>query len=444
MTQNAYQLISLDGTLVTSWPTSFDGGYWVVDINDVDVQTNGSIIVLPDASLVNNGQSIIFNNVSAIDFEVNTYTNVPLATIKAGEVQELYLYNNTTKQGAWRVVPYGGGANNINNVILESTNNSLVITNGNITPPGGTVDLQLTTSLANLNTINTQGILVIKGQNPLEWQTCEILGGDNIVVTDGDGILNNPIISLNNSLTNIANATIGSINITGTIIDSNNNNLTIDTGTGSLIISNDMSVGGDATVAGTLVVSGATTFDANVVIKDAMIGLIDVTGSVIDSNNNDLTIDTGTANLIISNDALIQGDATIAGKITVDGDATFGGNVTINGTFNNQFLPKVFCSFTDTLTPPTNSIVITSKSDNVSKVTGSSGIYDIYWTNPFSNINYTPTFGLNTDGGALPFVSSVYSTVRDVDHMTIAVLDAAGEPVTSAPYGVNVIIMSAS
>lgn len=378
MTQNSYRKINLDADIKTSWSIAFDGGYLIQDINDVDVTLNNATLFLPAVDIVNSGQSVVLNNVSALDFNVSTSTSTLLTQIKAGEVFEFYLYDNTVAGGLWRIIPYGGGTNNINNIVLESSDNSIVIIDGNVTPPGGTVNFQLTESLSNLNNVNTEGIVVITGKSPLTWTAREIIGYDNIIVTDGDGINNNPIIKLNNVLGNI---------------------------------------------------------------NSALIGGITIAGNAIDSNNNDLTLDTGTANLIINNDVTVKGDIVIDGASTTNGNATFNGTVTITGTLEAPNVIRAACRFTDTLTPPGNTIVIVNKTPNISSVTGSNGKYAINFSPHLSSINYIPMACVFTDGSSLPEVRNIFPVVCDVDQMTVTITDNTGQLVTSIPQGASIYIV---
>ena len=69
MSQNSYQLLNLTANIVLSWPSSFGSGSVVCDINDVNTNAGGRTITMPNATLVPNGTSAIFNNISG-----NSYT----------------------------------------------------------------------------------------------------------------------------------------------------------------------------------------------------------------------------------------------------------------------------------------------------------------------------------------------------------------------------------
>src|SRR5271170_336748 len=176
MAQSSYQLINLTADIVLTWPFSFAGPPTVADINDISPNQGGWTIAMPDATLAPIGQNVVFNNISAYSFQIiaNDLTTV-IATVTAGQVVTLYLYDNTTtpaSNGLWRVIPYGSGTNGIVALTAQSTDTSITITNGSITPPGGTINFKLPTSLTNLNTtISNIGFPVITGVSPLTWTT---------------------------------------------------------------------------------------------------------------------------------------------------------------------------------------------------------------------------------------------------------------------------------
>jgi hypothetical protein len=243
MAQSSYQLINLTSDIVLTWPFSFAGPPTVADINDVSPNQDGWTIAMPDATLAPVGQNVVFNNISAFSFQIiaNDLTTV-IATIDAGEVVTLYLYDNTTSpalNGLWRVIPYGSGTNAIVSLIAESTDSSITITNGAITPPGGTINFQLPTSIFNLNEVSTTAFPVITGTDPLTWQTVDLVAGENINITNPNGIAGDPVINLATVVTGLSAMTAGNLTISGEVIvsDVTNGNIQLSTsGTGQVQI----------------------------------------------------------------------------------------------------------------------------------------------------------------------------------------------------------------
>jgi hypothetical protein len=264
MAQSSYQLINLTSDIVLTWPFSFAGPPTVADINDVSPNQDGWTIAMPDATLAPVGQNVVFNNISAFSFQIiaNDLTTV-IATINAGEVVTLYLYDNTTSpalNGLWRVIPYGSGTNAIVSLIAESTDSSITITNGAITPPGGTINFQLPTSIFNLNEVSTTAFPVITGTDPLTWQTVDLVAGENINITNPNGIAGDPVINLATVVTGLSAMTAGNLTISGEVIvsDVTNGNIQLSTsGTGQVQINGvNIDPSGNLTGINNLTVNG--------------------------------------------------------------------------------------------------------------------------------------------------------------------------------------------
>jgi hypothetical protein len=265
MAQSSYQLINLTSDIVLTWPFSFLSPPTVADINDISPNQAGWTIAMPDATLAPVGQNVVFNNVSAFSFQIvaNDLITV-IATITAGEVATLYLYDNTTvpaTNGLWRVIPFGGGTNAITALTAQSTNSSVTITNGVITPPGGVINFQLPTSLTNLNTtISSIGFAVITGLSPLTWTTVDFLSDSNISITHPDGTTGNPVVSLASTIGPITSLIVGNLTLSGDIITNNttNGNIQLSTnGTGQVQINGvSTDINGNLTGINNLTVNG--------------------------------------------------------------------------------------------------------------------------------------------------------------------------------------------
>jgi len=372
-TQVSYQLITLTNNIVLSWPSSFIGGTVAAGFNEVDPDQDGWTIALPDATLSANGTDVIFNNISIYTFDILKNDNTFLYTLNPGDIIDFKLYDSSTSAGLWRIIPFGGGYNGVVAFEAISSDNSIDITNGDVTPPGAVIDFKLPESIFNLNNVITTGLAVITGNNPLTWTTTTITAGTNINVTGGDGILDVPIINLLPDVSDLTSLQVGSFSITG------NNLMATDINTDLVFTAG----GGGGT------------------------GELDLNGVLIDANGN-----------------------------------TAIPNLTVSGVFNNPFIPKAWCVFTDTIVGNSNTIV-TEDSSNVISITGSGGYYEILFTISMSNINYGVMISLGSLGSTLPpIVYSGFWTTRNLGSVVISIVDASGELVTALPYGATVMIMS--
>jgi hypothetical protein len=222
MAQSSYQKITLTDDIILSWPTSFGGGTVVTDIIDVEPDDDDYTITMPNATLVSNGYTVKFNNISEYDFTLLAYDGLTeIAEVTAGEVVNIYIYDASTSNGLWRVVPDGGGTNGVVSFTAESSDESIDITGGVITPPGGVIDFQLPTSISNIIELDIEGFPVITDTDPLTWTTRELIGGDNITISDGDGVSDSPVINLSANISGVTTLSVGNIDMNGSTIEAN-------------------------------------------------------------------------------------------------------------------------------------------------------------------------------------------------------------------------------
>ncbi len=379
MAQSSYQQINLTADITLSWPFSFQAPPVIADINNINASAGNFKIILPDATLASPGQNILFNNISVNAFRImNNDGTTQITSIAAGEVFYLYLSDTSTVNGTWTPVPFGGGISNINSVIATSSNNTITITNGSLTPPGGSINFSLTDSMTNLNSLGkTPGFLVSKGTNPLTWVTRELLGGGNIVVNDSDGFAADPVFVLANALTDITSAAIGNLQLSGDIITTNITN-------------------------GGIQVSSAGT------------GKVSINGLQIDTSAN----------------------------ITGGNNLTLTGSLTVGGSFVSPKTPKAFFTFTDTLVPASNKISILDSSNvstitgsnGVYTITFTTAMSSTNYGVVFG----LGSTGGSTPYVSHPFY---ISTSKTTSSFSIAIVDAGGVLVTSVPNGITGMIM---
>jgi len=218
--RETFQVITLTGNIVVSWPFSDSSNQVIADWNNViGSETAQYTITLPDATLAEPGQKIIFNNKSIYSFQVlaNDGTTV-LQTITAGQIKLFNLNDISTASGGWDVVPFGGGTTAISSITAQSTDSSIVISNGIVTPPGGKIDFALPPSMSSLNKISTVGLPVLTNDKTKTWISRNIIQGSNIVVNNGDGVSGNPQIALSNTLTELTSIVVGKLSLSGSII----------------------------------------------------------------------------------------------------------------------------------------------------------------------------------------------------------------------------------
>lgn len=112
--------LGLSSNIVLEWPTELNSqnGDIVPEILEINATAPNLAIQFPDATLVSGGYSILVNNIGAQTFAVLNSVGATIATVASGEVWQLYLADNTTPAGVWRVFQFGAGVSNANAAAL--------------------------------------------------------------------------------------------------------------------------------------------------------------------------------------------------------------------------------------------------------------------------------------------------------------------------------------
>lgn len=170
----------------------------VADMMDVTATIGNLNIFLPDATQTTPGFSISFNNVGANSFNIVLNDEATLLTpVAVGKVLTIYLYDTTTSNGSWRIIPFGGGVNGISELVLRSSDNSITVAGSPVSPPSGTLDIKLPGLISAISelTTGTPGILALDPETN-SWSLISLVNGSNIVITNPSGVGGNPKISL--------------------------------------------------------------------------------------------------------------------------------------------------------------------------------------------------------------------------------------------------------
>ncbi len=115
----SYRYVSLTISQVLDWPLETAPTTDVVaSIMDVNATTAGLTIKMPDATEAGNGRTVLFNNVGANTFAVQTSTGVQICAPTSGSTFQIYLTDNSTAAGTWRSFQYGAAVSATNASIL--------------------------------------------------------------------------------------------------------------------------------------------------------------------------------------------------------------------------------------------------------------------------------------------------------------------------------------
>ena len=251
----SFQKISLSADLNLVWPSNFSLLLALCDLNQVTPLANGYSITLPDVTAPGSalGFGGEFNNVSTFTFFLKAYgQSSTLFTISPGQVVRIYVDNVADNATGWKVI-FPPSVSAITALGISSSNSSVLVSGGNVSSPGGQVNLSLPTSFTNLTQqITSPGFAVISSVNPLTWKSVDLVAGGNINISNPSGVSGEPVISLSSSISAISSVEVGDITISGSVIDVNraNSSLSISSnGTGKVYI-NGLGIDTNANLSG--------------------------------------------------------------------------------------------------------------------------------------------------------------------------------------------------
>jgi hypothetical protein len=118
----SYRSISLTANVTLNWPTEASAaGNFTARIIDVTESAGGFAITLPPADEAGNGETILFNNTGSFSFIVRDSAGTQILNAVAGSVWQVYLSNNSTAAGVWKVLQYGASISAANASSLAGT-----------------------------------------------------------------------------------------------------------------------------------------------------------------------------------------------------------------------------------------------------------------------------------------------------------------------------------
>jgi hypothetical protein len=110
-----YLALSISVNTVLGWPLESNiTSPATAEIIDVTATVGGLTLQLSDARQVGTGYCALFNNVGANTFSVLDAQGNTLMAVASGQAWQIYISDNSTLQGTWRVFQYGAGVSNAN------------------------------------------------------------------------------------------------------------------------------------------------------------------------------------------------------------------------------------------------------------------------------------------------------------------------------------------
>ena len=112
--QVGYEQLTISVDTELQWPVNGNNSLVVANIIEVTATTTGLELILPAATQVSEGQSILIKNIGSNPFTVVDNDLGTIISISSGIAQYIYLTDNTTIAGSWNSVTFGAGTSSAN------------------------------------------------------------------------------------------------------------------------------------------------------------------------------------------------------------------------------------------------------------------------------------------------------------------------------------------
>jgi hypothetical protein len=112
--------LSLTADVVLYWPIEApDGEPIAAEIVEFSSSTSANwTVTVPDAMQVSVGQTILFNNLTAFTIVVKNDGGGTIVSVPSGTQWQIYLHDNTTANGSWRIYQFGAATSTANAAAL--------------------------------------------------------------------------------------------------------------------------------------------------------------------------------------------------------------------------------------------------------------------------------------------------------------------------------------
>lgn len=116
--QVGYEELTISADTELQWPVNGNNNQVVANIIEVTATTTGLELIMPSATQVSTGQSVLIKNIGANTFTVVDYDLGTIIAIASGIAEYIYITDNTTDAGTWNSVTFGAWTSSANAAAL--------------------------------------------------------------------------------------------------------------------------------------------------------------------------------------------------------------------------------------------------------------------------------------------------------------------------------------
>jgi len=186
--QVGYEALTISTSTILQWPINGTTSNNVVaNIIEVTATTTGLSLILPSALQVSVGQAAIIRNIGSNAFTVTDAGGNTIASVASGQVDYVYVTDNTTTNGAWGTVAFGAGTSAANAATLAGL--GLIATGTTLNQQYAVQTYASSTTL--LQTARAQMNVWTGGVGTITLPSTSTVGANwfTIIKNDGTGIL---------------------------------------------------------------------------------------------------------------------------------------------------------------------------------------------------------------------------------------------------------------
>jgi len=113
--QVGYEQLTISTDTTLQWPVNGNTSDVVANIIEVTATLNTNLkLILPAATQVSTGQSVLVKNIGSYSFTVTKSDGSTIISVASGIAQYIYLTSNSTEEGTWSTVTFGAGTSSAN------------------------------------------------------------------------------------------------------------------------------------------------------------------------------------------------------------------------------------------------------------------------------------------------------------------------------------------
>ena len=116
--QVGYESLTISVDTELQWPVNGNTSNVVANIIEVTATVAGLDLLMPAASQVSVGQSVLINNIGSNTFTVTDISGNTIVSIASGISEYIYVTDNSTENGTWATVTFGAGTSSANAAAL--------------------------------------------------------------------------------------------------------------------------------------------------------------------------------------------------------------------------------------------------------------------------------------------------------------------------------------